>query len=97
MILFAFIAYGTARTVQVIDMAAHYTPVGMRGPALINLPPYLAFSSGHGITIGPPYGTTLIGLSQSFHGAHGFIPPPISIPISSDHGHTGLVIFIFKY
>lgn len=94
MILFALIAYGTARTVQVVDIAAHYAPVGMRGPALINFPPYLAFSSGHGITIGPPYGTTLIGLSKSFHGAHGFVLPPIPIP--TDHVHSGLVIFIFK-
>lgn len=94
MVLFALIAYGMARTVQVVDMAAHYTPVGMRGPALINFPPYLAFSSGHGITIGPPYGTTLIGRSQSFHGANGFVPP--QIPIPTDHSHSGFVIFIFK-
>lgn len=77
-------AYGTARTVQVVDVATHYAPVGSHGPAFVNLPPYLAFSHGHGITIGPPYGTTLIGLSHGYHnGAHGFVPPSI------DHGHDG--------
>lgn len=82
----ALISIGAARTVQVVDVAANYAPAGTRGPALVNLQPYLAYSHGHGITIGPPYGTTLIGLHQGFYGAHGFVPPPTPIDHSNSDG-----------
>lgn len=61
--------------IQVVDIAEQHTPVGSYGPALVNFEPSYTLPNGFAdIFIGPPAGTTSIGLNQGIFRAHGFVP-----------------------
>lgn len=84
------VAYANAGSIQTVDVANRYAHVGAHGPALINSPPRFSYPtiSQQRFTIGPPHGTTLIGIDHGLYNPHGFtLPAQAGLPLN--HHHEG--------
>lgn len=75
LLVFAFMKFENGHAIQVVDIAGRHASVGAHGPALVNFLPRYTLPYGYAdVFIGPPAGTSSIGLNTGIFRAHGFIP-----------------------
>lgn len=75
LLIFIFILFDDGQAIQVVDIAERHGPVGTHHPALVNFFPRYTLPYGYAdVFIGPPAGTSAIGLNTGIFRAHGLIP-----------------------